>query len=95
MPVENKFPSEAYRDAKGEYHPCEKNQPYHYQVEAGLTQAHDRGQKEHPLSMIKGYCERHVTLGCEICSAELKAAAAPPGFGNVPWGSTPFGQHPE
>jgi hypothetical protein len=69
MPVENRFPSEAYRDAKGEYQPCEKNQPYHYQVEAGLTQPHDRGQQAH-FNVVKGYCSKHTVLGCAQCSAD-------------------------
>lgn len=69
MTKENKFPNTAFTDAKGEYHADPLNQPYAYQVEAGLTQPHDRGQQEH-INVIRGYCAKHTVLGCAECSAD-------------------------
>ncbi len=67
MTTENKFPSQAFTDAKGNYHFDPLNQPLAQQEADGLTGARPTGQREH-ITKMRGYCQAHKVLGCETCS---------------------------
>ena len=64
---ENKFPSKAFRDSKGEYHHDPDNQLLAQQEQDGLLGAREVAQKQHPFGS-PGYCFAHKVLGCLDCN---------------------------
>jgi hypothetical protein len=63
---DNKFPSTAHLDKRGQFVHDKLNQPLAEHEALGNFSARDRGQQKHGAR--PGYCPQHSRLGCEECS---------------------------
>ena len=61
----NKYPSKAYRNAKGEFVPDPDNQPLAVAFAEGRCAAQPLEHGTHGVR--PGYCAQHLRLGCMEC----------------------------